>query len=173
MEKSKELAGFEAARDQKISELEILRQSLEAHKNRAALYYDQILRLKAEYENFRKRQDQERGHTFQRGRLDALSRMISLTDVLEMASEHAKTASNPESIAEGIEILRKEFLKFLKEEGITSLAPETGEPFDPARHEAVERVAGDGQPNKVLEVLRPGYIANGEVLRPAQVKVSA
>lgn len=173
MAENKEPTALEAARDQKISELEILGQSLEAHKNRAALYYDQMLRLKAEYENFRKRQDQERGQTFQRGRLDALSRMITLTDVLEMASEHAKTASNPESIAEGIEILRKEFLKFLKEEGIVSLAPQAGEPFDPARHEAVERVPGGVESNRVLEVLRPGYIANGEILRPAQVKVSA
>jgi len=69
----------------------------------------------------------------------------------------------------GIENIKKQFQDFLKANGVEEMKV-VGEKFDPLMHEAVESVDG-GESGKIIEEARRGYLVNGEVLRPAKVKV--
>jgi molecular chaperone GrpE len=75
----------EIARDEKISELEILRQSLEDKKKETETLYDQLLRLKADFENFRKRSEKEKIDYLKWGKERILLKQISIDDVLEQS----------------------------------------------------------------------------------------
>jgi len=69
----------------------------------------------------------------------------------------------------GIEGIKKQFENFLKAQGVETMEV-IGEKFDPLMHEAVESVEG-GESGRIIEEMRRGYLVNGEVLRPAKVKV--
>ncbi len=158
------------ARDVKLTELEILRQSLEEKKKLADGYYEQLLRLRAEFDNFRRRSDKEKQTHLQWGKEEMLLKQIDLLDVLAQACRSARDSDNVESIRKGVEMIYAEFEKMLKSEGVTEIgAP--GEDFDPELHEAVEKVEGPQPDNTILEVVQKGYMYNSRVIRPAKVKV--
>ncbi len=69
----------------------------------------------------------------------------------------------------GIEGIKKQFKNFLKAQGVEAMEV-IGEKFDPLIHEAIESVDG-GESGRIIEEVRRGYLVNGEVLRPAKVKV--
>jgi len=75
----------------------------------------------------------------------------------------------------GVQQVRDRLFEVLTNENeLECLEPQRGEPYDAQRHEAVETVrAADVEPNTIVEVIEPGYILEGKVLRPARVKVAA
>lgn len=161
----------DTARDEKVSELAILKQSLEEKQKQAEDYYDQLVRLKAEFENFRKRSEREKQNHLMWGKEDVLLKQIGLLDVLEQAGRSAQTSNNIESIRTGIELITQEFAKMLSSEGVTVIES-AGKKFDPSLHEAVEQVASDQPDGTILEALQKGYMLNGRVIRAARVKVA-
>ena len=106
------------AREEKLSELEILKQSFDEKKRQAQDYYDQLLRLKADFENFRRRSEKEKKDYLDWGKEKILLKQIAMDDVLQQALKSAKTGNNVESIVVGLEMVSKEFEKMLKEEGV-------------------------------------------------------
>jgi molecular chaperone GrpE len=162
---------YDTARDEKVTELEILKQSLEEKKKQADEYYDQLVRLKAEFENFRKRSEREKHNHLLWGKEDILLKQLGLLDVLEQGVQSARTSSNIESIRTGIELIKQEFVKMLSTEGVTEIES-LGNKFDPSVHEAVEHVESDQPDGTIIAVLQKGYELNGRVVRPARVKVA-
>ncbi len=160
------------AAEEKTSELTILKQSLEEAKAKSAEYYDQLVRLKAEFENYRKRVEKEKGDHRRWGKEEIVMQLISLMDVMEQAEAAAHKTHDVKSVIVGLDMLYGEFKRLLREEGLEEIAAE-GEKFDPERHEAVETVEGDGDEGRVLAVLQKGYSLKGRLLRPARVKVAA
>ncbi|MHB9154666.1 MAG: nucleotide exchange factor GrpE [Endomicrobiales bacterium] len=161
----------EAAREEKVSELEILRQSLEDRKRQAEEYFDQLLRLKAEFENYRRRSEKEKHNHLIWGKEEILLKQISLLDVLEQANRSSRTSSNIESIQKGLDLIQQEFVKMLSSEGVEAVG-KAGEKFDPALHEAIEQVESPEEEGTILDVAQKGYQLNGRVIRPAKVKVA-
>src|SRR5690242_2271390 len=100
--------------DEKLSELAILQQSLEEHKAKAAAYYDQLLRLKAEFENYRRRAEKEKSEAMAWGKQNVLMPLLSLVDVFEQALAQAEVAQNVEQVTQGLGFLHKNFANFLK-----------------------------------------------------------
>ncbi|MDR2192497.1 MAG: nucleotide exchange factor GrpE [Endomicrobium sp.] len=168
-EEIKEQSCQEAARDEKISELEILRQSLEEKKKEAEIVYDQLLRLKADFENFRKRSEKEKRDYLEWGKEKILLKQISIDDVLEQALKSAKSGGKVEDIIIGLEMVTKEFSKMLKEEGVEEIKCET---FDPQFCEALDTVESQEEDGKILEIYQKGYTMNGRLIRAAKVKVA-
>lgn len=127
-------------------------------------YRDALLRVKAEFDNFRKRTERER---------QAMAAQVSARLVGELL---AVLDSCDAAIAQGaddVEPVRKALVDLLGKEGLEVL-PESGVAFDPHLHEAVLHEDGEGTPEggpEVVETLRTGYLWQGTVLRPAMVRV--
>src|SRR5258705_11365738 len=100
-----------------LSELDALREAAEENMAQAAQYYDQLLRLRAEFENFRKRAEREKSEARAWGKQEVLMQLVSLVDVFEQALTQAHTAKDLKQVVQGVEMLHKSFAQFLKTEG--------------------------------------------------------
>ncbi len=151
----------------KISELDILRQSLQAAQAKSADYYDQLLRLKAEFENFRKRTEKDRADSRRWGKEEIVLRLVSLMDVMELAEAAAHKSPDVKSMVQGLDMLYGEFKRLLKEEGLEEIPTAVGDAYNHAAHEAVETIE-DKEDGKILAVLQKGYKFQGGLFRLAR-----
>src|SRR4051812_27941036 len=94
---------------EKLAELDILRQSLDVGKAREKDLYDQLLRLGAEFDNFRKRADTRVQDARRAGREDVLLQLISLADALVQAEESTKHTTDAQAVKQGLSILHQQF----------------------------------------------------------------
>lgn len=159
--------------ENKLSELEILRQSFEEKKKLAESYYDQLLRLKAEFDNYRKRMEKERQGLVEFGKQELVVKLLNILDSLDLALHSTKDEKNKaESIKEGVKLIHKQFKEILEKEGLKRLKVE-GEKFDPNLHHAVEYQESDKhKDNEIIKEIRPGYLLHDRVIRPALVLVA-
>lgn len=167
--KEQEMKCNNEACNKELSETEILKLTLEETKKEAENYYDQLLRLKADFENFRKRAEKEKKEYLEWGKEKILLKQLSMNDILENALKSAKEGKNLDSIIVGLEMVNKEFNKMLKEEGVEEIKCEQ---FDHNLCEALEQVESEEKDGTVLEVYQKGYKINGKLMRPAKVKVA-
>ena len=121
-----------------------------------------LQRTRADFENFRRQSDIQKQHYGNVVKMTTVKKVLPLLDDIERAA-----AAQPEAMAP----IMKNFEKTLKELGLTKIASNKGEAFNPDLHDAV-MVDGDGDEEVIEETLRAGYYYDGEVLRPAMVKVS-
>ncbi len=157
--------------DEKVAELSILQQSVEDQKAKAAEYFDQLLRLRAEFDNYRKRVEKEKIEARHWGKQDVLMPLLSLVDVFEQAMAQAQNATDVKQVSVGLEFLHKNFSSFLKSEGLSPLEL-VGKPLDPHVAEVMEQVEVDGdQVGNVLAEIQKGYRFQDRVIRPARVRV--
>jgi molecular chaperone GrpE len=159
--------------ENKLSELEILRQSFEQKKKLAESYYDQLLRLKAEFDNYRKRIEKEKEELVKFGKQELVVKLLDILDSFQLALDSTRNEKNEaKSIKEGVELIYKQFKEILEKEGLKKLEV-LGEKFDPNFHFAVEYQESDEhEDNKILKEIRPGYLLYERVVRPAMVVVA-
>lgn len=124
-------------------------------------YRDTLLRLKAEFDNYRKRAAREEAEVRERAASGLVEKLLVVLDACDAAIGHG---------AADVEPIAKMLLDVLERDGLERLAPE-GLAFDPTQHDAVLHEPGDGGDPVVSDVLRTGYAWKGRVLRPAMVKV--
>ena len=126
----------------------------------------------SEFDDARARLRKEVSKDVERGRRSMLVSFLEVLDNLDRALEAAADRHDP--LAQGVSIVRQQFLTTLEGMGVTRVDP-LGQEFNPAIHEAVSSMPAPGgtAPNMVVGVIRPGYLMNDEVLRPAAVAVSA
>jgi len=134
-------------------ETEKLKAEIEDLKN-------QLLRAVADYRNLEKRFDEEKREFIKFANRDLLLRLIPAFDTLFLAEKYVAD--------EGIKLTIKHLQEALKEVGVERVKTHE-EMFDAVTMEAV--TTEEGEENKVLEELRPGFTLNGKLVRPAQVKV--
>ena len=151
-------------------QLDLLRKQLAEEKERSGELLTRLKYSQADLENYRKRADKElkeAGESLAKG---LISKLLVVADELELALKHAEGSANGE-LAEGVRMVSANLRAALQSVGVEAIGA-LGRPFDPAIHEAVERVQGaaDG-PDMVAEVLRTGYTFRGQLLRPSMVKV--
>ncbi len=128
------------------------------------------LRTLADFDNYRRRTAREVERAREEERDRVVLEWLPVLDNLEHALTNAD--ADPTTIVEGVRGVRELALSALRRFGVSRI-DETSVPFDPARHE-VAAVAGSGRarPGRVIGILRPGYLAQGRLLRPAAVAVS-
>ena len=144
---------------------------LEADAEPAPDYFGQLLRLKAEFENYRKRVDREKPEWLTLGRAGTLMKLLPLYDLLRHAHAEVKAGHSDTPLAKGMEAIFKEFEKIFKEEGVSELDP-SGKPFDPHYHEAFGFADVPGtEEGAVAETLQPGFLLGEKVLRTAKVRL--
>ena len=133
---------------------------------------DRLLRLQAEFENYKKRQSRERAESVRSASADLLREFLPILDNLERALASATDEAQPAAIRTGIEMIVRLFRTTLEKSGVTPMEC-LGKPFDPNRMHAVLQVESPGgEDGLVTEVVQPGYLLDGRVLRPAMVNVS-
>ena len=135
---------------------------------------DRMLRLQADFENFRRRALQERRDMYQYGHENLVKDLLSTVDNLERAIGHARESADGdlEGLLQGVELVQREFLTILAQHSVNEIEA-LGEPFDPAVHEALAQMPdGSVAPNTVIEVLQKGYQLRDRLLRPSGVIVA-
>lgn len=161
---------LESAEEQVEADLE---KALEEAQQQAAEHWEQLLRVKADMENLRRRTriDVENAHKFALEKF--VNALLPVVDSLEMGIEAARQDNaSVEALREGMEMTLKLFLDVLAEFGVERIDPK-GEVFDPQRHEAMTLVpSADHEPNTVMDVIQKGYSLNERLVRPARVIVT-
>ncbi len=126
----------------------------------------QLLRLAAEFENYKKRIAKEQGEWETRAKAQLLLKILGVVDEFELALAHLKHSD--ECVRKGVEMIYVKLMDLLKSEGVVEMEAE-GKEFDPYLHEAVREE--EGPKGKVIHVLQKGYLYNNNVLRHAKVVV--
>jgi molecular chaperone GrpE len=143
-----------------------------ASKAEIARLKDQLLRTLADFDNFRKRSRREISDAERVAREELLRELLPVFDNLERASQHAVGSTDFQSLADGIQIVMRQFLDTLARLGVERVAT-VGLPFDPAVHEAVQQVeSADLPPGSVAQELLAGYHVGDRLIRPAMVVVA-
>ena len=132
---------------------------------------DQLQRLQAEFENFKKRSEREREEYRAFASVALIEQLLPIVDNFELALTHGKNGCLDGAFVKGVELVYAQLVEVLEHSHITIINPSGA--FDPYRHEALLTEAKEGATKgTILEVLQKGYELNGRVLRPAKVKVA-
>lgn len=146
----------------KLSELEVANAELE----------QRLLRMRADYDNFRRRSRQEKQENIIRANEELIAELLPVLDNFHRAL-HAQNDGDGESIRSGVELLYRQFFEILGSKGLEPIKT-VGEVFDPHLHDAVgiEETCDPKQDNQIVEELQKGYLFGDRVLRAAVVKVA-
>ena len=158
------------------AESEIAQQEAEAAKKRADDASERLVRLQADWENYRRRTAQERLDERQRAAEKLVLNLLPVLDDMERAADHAtKNHADDENVmqfVDGVNAVHDKMLSVLEKEGVEVIDP-AGEAFDPLNHQAVGRVENkDVFDETVDQVYQKGYSMGGKTIRAAMVTVA-
>jgi len=150
-----------------------LREALEQKAREAAEAQDKYLRTYADFENYRKRMQRDLADFRKYANEQMALELLTVVDHLALAIKHAADAGAPnDGLMQGVELVYKQFRDVLEKFGVKSFTAE-GEPFDPAKHDAMMQVeTADAPENSVVQVFQDGYLYHDKVLRHAKVGVA-
>jgi molecular chaperone GrpE len=133
---------------------------------------DRHLRLVAEFNNFKRRSEQERLAAWARAQSELAGRLVEVLDDLQRVAQLDLSNATVEVIMEGIDLVERKFARALTEAGIEVIEP-SGMAFDPNLMEAMMRVPAESeeQIDQVAQVFQKGYQLKGNLIRPARVSV--
>jgi molecular chaperone GrpE len=129
------------------------------------------LRAQADYQNSRRRAQQDLESALLRTLQPLLDELLLVLDYLDMALSAPATEAESKALAAGVSLTRAKLTQALELIDVKPIA--TSGRFDPALHEAAENRASTSAPGTILATLRPGYTWQGRILRPARVAVAA
>lgn len=134
--------------------------------------YQRLLRLQAEFDNFRKRTEREKQDFFDYALTDFVRKLLPVLDACERGLE----VSEGETVADfktGFQLVLKQFTEVLAQAGLEPIET-SGQTFDPNRHQALMREETEAfADNQIIGELQPGYTFKGRLLRPSLVRVAA
>lgn len=133
---------------------------------------DRHLRLAAEFNNYRRRVEQERADSWGRAQSELLGRFVEVLDDLQRVAGLDLGNATVEAILGGIDLVDRKFMRILADAGVQILDP-TGERFNPETMEAMMRVPAESEEDddRVAQVFQKGYSLKGQLIRPARVSV--
>ena len=153
--------------DKKKSEpgIEELKAEIKANK-------DRILRISAEFENYKKRASKEMDDFRKFANETLFKQLLTVVDNLERAISSSEECSDAKPLLEGIKMTYKEIMKFFETFNVKAVKAK-GKPFDPAFHQAVSQEESNDYPaNTVITELQKGYLLHDRLIRPSMVVVS-
>ena len=144
---------------------ELLKQAELAAQER----HDAWLRAKAEVDNIRKRAQVDIANAHKYAVENFSAQLLAVKDALEAALATSDTTT--ENLKSGVELTLKQLSSVFEKFNLTEINP-VGQKFDPHRHQAINTVESDAEPNTVVQVFQKGYLLNDRVIRPAMVAVA-
>ena len=155
---------------EEVSETDALRAELESAQNDLAAEKDKNLRLRAEYDNFRKRSQKEKEGVYGEAIEDAVKGLLPVIDNLQYASKYGN--ADPEKFAEGVKLILDKLPENLAKLNVKPFGT-PGDTFDPNLHNAVMHEENDAYgEGEIIDVLQCGYLYGDRVIRYAMVKVA-
>ncbi len=150
--------------------LQKLRERLVETERVVEIKEDRLMRLAAEFENYKKRTSREWDLHKNQANAGLLSEMLGVLDDLDRAFEHS--GDSIEHFRDGVALIYSSLIDLLRRNGLSEIES-AGKPFDPQYHEAVAEMHNENiEPGFVAEVVQKGYLLNDQVIRPAKVVVS-
>ena len=155
-----------------LDDIEVLKKQLEEKEKEAKDNHDRMLRIAADFENYKKRAAREKEEMAKFANEDLVKAILPFLDNLERAVDHSDKTVDLQHLVEGVRLTIQELLQSLSKFGVSPVEA-IGKSFDPAIHEAVLVVPSDRhEPNQVVEEFRKGYFLRDRLIRPASVSVS-
>jgi len=149
-----------------------LETALTAKEKESAENYDRLLRVTAEFENYKKRMSRDMDDFRKYANQSLIKEMLSVVDHIELALQAASSGGPDNQMSQGLNLTLKELLRILEKFNVTPFDA-VGKPFNPEFHEAILREASDEFPeNSVVREMQKGYMINQRLLRPALVAVA-
>ena len=149
-----------------------LEKKLEQTEEAAKAAHDRLLRVSAEFENYKKRTRREIDDFRKYANEALIKELLGVVDNLERAVESSKEASEDSQLLEGVNLTLKEIIKIFEKFNVTPIEALEKE-FDPAVHQAVlQEASEDHAENTVIREFQKGYTIHDRLLRPAMVVVS-
>ncbi len=156
---------------EKENEIEKLKEELKRAEEERADLYDKLLRLSAEFDNFRKRTQKELERFKELANEAIIKELLLILDNFERALEAVEKGSDLETFVEGIKLIHRQFKETLKKFGVEEIEAE-GVEFDPNFHEAVMQVEDEEKDNVIVQEVQKGYKLKGKLIRPSKVVVA-
>jgi molecular chaperone GrpE len=153
---------------------EHMEKQIRAAEEDAKQHYDKLLRVMAEFENFKKRMQKETAERLQFSTEKLLADLLPVLDDLDRVLDHIPDKGSKEvhSIAEGVKLVQKNMLAALGKHGLKEVSA-LGHTFDPNVHEAISTSQDEkSKPDTVITVHRKGYTMHDRLLRAAMVTVN-
>jgi molecular chaperone GrpE len=153
--------------DPENNETAALKKELEEKSRLAEERLDQLKRMQADFENYRKNFERERASVVACANEELIKSLLPLLDDMEMAIK----STHDEKGREGLNLLHKKLIAILEKAGLKPIEAH-GKKFDPYHHEVLLKQESDEKEDTILEELQKGYMFNSKVLRHAKVKVA-
>jgi molecular chaperone GrpE len=174
MSQAGDVVAEEVAAEEAVDELNAIQKELEEAKAQAAEYLDGWQRARAEFANYRRRQDQERQELYRSANATLMSRLLPVLDDLERAFQTLPYGLLSLTWIDGVSLVHRKLEATLQAEGLAPVEVESGQPFDPQLHEAITReVHEDFEEGQVVAEVQKGYKLGERLLRPTLVRVSS
>lgn len=163
-----------------IEFMENIFHGLEEKDNVSREYLDHLVRLKAEFENYKKRAEREKQEYMKFANEQLIFQILPVLDNLKLALDNARLSlhqsvgeqAKDAKLVQGMEMTVKSLEEVLLKNGLSRIEAK-GKVFDPHMHEVAEFLESDEiAENTVVEEVKEGYVLNGRVLRPTRVKIS-
>ncbi|HBV88131.1 nucleotide exchange factor GrpE [Desulfosporosinus sp.] len=155
-----------------LEKIMTLEAELTQAKAKADEHYNHVLRLQAEFDNYRKRTQKEKTEIIKHSTERLVAELLPVLDNFERAASSAQSNPDFNAFSQGVDMIYRQLQTALGKEGLKPIEA-VGQPFDPNLHDAVLRVESDDHSeNTVVEELQKGYYLKEKVLRPSMVKVS-
>lgn len=153
--------------------VEQLEQQIAEKDKQVQEYLGKYRQAATEFEDARLRLRREISKDIERGRREILSDLLEVVDNLDRAIDSARAGASPDALAQGVEMVRRQFLAKLDSFGVKPIEA-AGQRFDPSVHEAITTVPAESpeQDGLVVGTVRTGYRIGEDVLRPASVAVA-
>lgn len=141
-------------------------------ENKVREAQDQMLRVRADFENTKKRLERDKMDAIKYANERLLGEILPIMDSLDRAVSSIQEGHDPEKIKQGLRLAQNELHKVLEVHGV-EMVKAVGVEFDPRFHEAVAMVeTADAEDGVVLEEVQKGYLLNGRLVRPSRVKIA-
>ena len=151
-----------------LDDIEALKKAFAEEGARAEKYLANWQRAQADFANYKRRTEQERGDIVKLSNAGLILNLLSVVDDIERALDHVSGKLAGSKWVDGIVLIYRKFMSILEANGVSEMKA-LGEQFDPNLHEAALHVEGEN--GRVIAVVQKGYMLNDRVLRPARVSV--
>ncbi len=167
-----EVSGEKQAEEVAGQDSENLQTRCETLEKQLGAQKTQYLRLAADFDNYRKRQAQEREALLKYGAEDTMKKLLPILDTIERADKSFQEIEDCKQLKESFEAIKKQFADTLEKIGLEKIKT-VGEEFDPNLHEAVMQTPTDEhEDHHVISELQSGYKLHDRTVRPAMVNVA-
>lgn len=131
-------------------------------------------RALADFQNAQRRATIEQQQAREQGKISVIERLLPVLDQFDMALSQGLSGNDADAIAKGVRLIRDEMMRAVQSIGVTIVAPQANDEFDPSRHEAMTYQPVEGvEPGRVAATYRFGYVMGERLIRAAQVTLAA